>query len=253
MNDNITQEIYDKNAASWERREPNSLSDFTGRPPVFDLCGDVQGIDILDIGCGEGYCARILKDMGASQIDGLDISEEMIELAKRQDQQAGHGSRFRVGNVEELPFDDDSFDMVLGMFVYNYLHVDEMERSFSEVKRVLRPGGRFIFAVPHPAFPQIKRSLNPPFYFDFNGKGYFSSRDIRHHGEISCRDGKRLPVQMVHKLWQDYFERLGAAGFTNMPTIRELGVLPTHLELDPDFFNPVNDIPLHMAVLIDHS
>jgi len=250
MSKNITKEIYDEHAAFWERREPNSLSDFTGRPPVFDICGDVSGLDILDIGCGEGYCARILKSEGARKITGIDISPEMIELAKNQDQKSGQGNTFQIGDGQDLSLGDGMFDLVLGVFVYNYMTIDEMKRSHKEVFRVLKPGGRLVFSVPHPAFPQIKSSLTSPFFFDFNGAGYFSARNVRNHGKIFCRDGKELPVQMVHKLIADYFDSLSEAGFSSMPQIRELGVTAENLDLDPGFFGPVNDIPLHMAFSI---
>ena len=253
MTDNITKEIYDKHASSWERREPNSLSDFTGRPAVFKLCGDVSGLEILDIGCGEGYCSRALKAMGASQVEGIDISPEMIELAKQQELNNPMGINYLTGDVTCLAYDDDSFDMVLGMFVYNYLTVEETEKSFSDVYRVLKPGGTFVFAVPHPAFPRIKKDDSPPFYFDFNNAGYFSSRNQRHHGEIFCRDGKQLPVQMVHKLFEDYFNGLSSSGFTNMPIVRELGVHDSHMEIDKAFFAPVYDIPLHLAFRIEKN
>lgn len=247
MTDDVTKIIYDKHATSWERREPNSLSDFTGRPVVFDLCGDVSGLRILDLGCGEGYCARILKQMGASSIEGIDISPEMVALAKSQQTD---GLTFQVGDVQSLPFADGEFDLVVGVFVYNYLEIEEMFKSHDEVFRVLKPGGCFLFSVPHPAFPHIRRDLAPPFFFDFQGGGYFSSRNVRNHGLIFCRDGRQLPVQMVHKLFSDYFDSLSKAGFEKLPRITEMGVKPEHLELDPDFFSPVDDVPLHLAISI---
>jgi ubiquinone/menaquinone biosynthesis C-methylase UbiE len=250
MTDNITKKIYDEHASSWERKEPNSLSDFTGRPAVFDLCGDVTDLNILDIGCGEGYCARVLNAMDAKFIEGIDISPEMIERAKQQGAKNPEGINYQTGDVQELSFKDESFDLVLGMFVYNYLTIEETERSFKEVFRVLKKGGSFVFAVPHPALPQIKKELTAPFYFDFKNAGYFTSRNQRHHGEIFCRDGKQLPVQMVHKLFEDYMNGLASSGFTTIPTVRELGVLDSHIDLDKDFFTPVYDIPLHLAFRI---
>ena len=60
-----TARLYDAHAGRWRRRGPSSLSDFTGRPPVFELCGDVTGLDVLDLGSGEGYCSRELASRGA--------------------------------------------------------------------------------------------------------------------------------------------------------------------------------------------
>ena len=50
--------LYDQQSDNWVRREPLCLSDFTARPKIFAMCEPVQGLRILDIGCGEGYCAR---------------------------------------------------------------------------------------------------------------------------------------------------------------------------------------------------
>ena len=65
-----TEKVYNENAGKWLRLAPSSLSDFTGRPAVFDACGELNGRSVLDLGCGEGYCARELKRRGAGQLPG---------------------------------------------------------------------------------------------------------------------------------------------------------------------------------------
>ena len=239
-------ELYDSTAGKWSRREPNSLSDFTGRPPVFELCGDVHGKTIIDLGAGEGYCARVMASKGAESIEGIEISESMVSLA-RQQTEGDETIRYRQGTVTDLPWGDCHFDLAMGVFVYNYLDSVDTAKSFAEVFRVLRSGGEFVFSVPHPAFPFIRQSNEPPFYFDTGEHGYFSSRNQRCAGEIFCRDGKALAVQMVPKTLDDYFDALANAGFHHMPVVRELGVTDEMIELDRDFFAPVQDIPLHLA------
>jgi ubiquinone/menaquinone biosynthesis C-methylase UbiE len=248
MSKEITKNIYDKHAQSWMREKPNSMSDFTGRPPVFELCGDVTGKEIVDIGCGEGYCSRVLKKKGAKSLEGIDISPEMIKLAKNQNR--SELSNFQVGDITQMPYENSSFDLALGMFVYNYLNIDQMTQSFKEVYRILKSEGSFVFAVPHPAFPFIKNNLAPPFFFEFNNKGYFSARDSRNFGQISCIDKQTLPVQMVHKLFEDYISSLKESGFVKIPIIKELGVTKEHLSAHPEFFEPVKDLPLHLVINI---
>jgi len=245
-----TEEIYNAASDQWVRNDPQSLSDFTARPFVFDLCGDVTGHHIVDLGCGEGYCAREMLNRGASRIDGLDISEKMVAAANGAADN-NDTSDFKVGTVTDLQFEDESFDLALGVFVYNYLGVDDTARSFKEVFRVLKPGAAFVFSVPHPSFPFIHKDQEPPFFFDMQGAGYFSGRDVRNLGEIHRRDGKMLPVEMNHKLIEDYFNALGAAGFNSLPIVRELKVLKEHVEFDKDFFSPLWDKPLHMAFRIE--
>lgn len=245
-----TARLYDAHAARWRRRAPSSLSDFTGRPPVFELCGDVTGLDVLDLGCGEGYCSRELASRGARSVTGVELSAEMVELARVQEAELRQGIAYRQGDVTALVDDAASYDLAVAVFVYNYLDLEATRASFREVRRVLRPGGHFVFAVPHPAFAWVRRERAAPFFFDVGAAGYFSGRDETFEGEVHRRDGTALPVRMVHKTFADYFDALSSVGFTALPEVRELGVRPEHLELDRGFFAPVADVPLHLALRV---
>ena len=245
----LTATIYNNAAESWIRRSPVALSDYTGRPALFESCGDVTDLTIADLGCGEGYCARELVKRGAKQVDGIDISQGMIKAACI----AADGNKkmsFKVGNIKSTPFSSSNYDIAVGAFVYNYLSVEETISSFREVYRILGDGGRFIFCVPHPAFPFIHKQNERPFYFDFKGGGYFSSRDSHAIGEIWRLDGLKLPVEMHHKLLSDYFDALSAAGFNQIPVIKELGVTEALLTENYEFFSPLSDVPLHMLFSI---
>ena len=245
-----TRELYNQTAQRWQRREPNSLSDFTARPRVFDLCGEVRDLSVVDLGCGEGYCAREIASRGAAQIQGIELSQSMVDLAKSQQRPEDAVIEYRQGNVTDLPYADESFDLAMGVFVYNYLTIQQTGQSFSEVFRVLKPGAAFVFSVPHPAFPFIRADHEAPFYFDAMGNGYFSSRDQQCQGEIHCRDGSVLNVQMIPKSLEDYFSLLAGAGFSTLPQVQEYGVTQDMLELDREFFEPVADVPLHLAFRI---
>ncbi len=242
--------LYDENADRWSRNEPNSISDFTGRPAIFELCGSVAGQRVLDLGCGEGYCTREMAKRGARDVLGIDLSASMVELARKREADLAQGIEYRQGDVVRLDLPDASRDLVLGVFVFSYVDSDEMARSFAEARRVLAPGGRFVFAVPHPSLPFFREQV-PPFFFDTLGAGYFSGRDRRFEGEIGCVDGRVLPVQMVHKPLQDFFDALASAGFERMPVIRELRVLDAHLEAHPELFGPLADAPLHLAIRVE--
>jgi SAM-dependent methyltransferase len=251
MTDVPSHELYDATAAEWVRREPTSLSDFTGRPRTLELCKPVEGRRVLDLGCGEGYCARRLVGMGAAEVLGIDSSAKMIAAARAEEAREPLGIRYEVGDATRLPdLEDGTFDVVLAMFLFNYLEVEAMRRCMTEVWRVLRPGGRFVFAIPHPSLPFIRED-EPPFYFSVDQGGYFSNRDRRFPGRIWKRDGTALEVQLVHKTFEDYFTALGAAGFRALPVVLELGVTPEIEAIDPAFFGPLADVPLHAALAID--
>lgn len=249
-NHDSTQELYNRTASRWVRTEPLSLSDFTARPSVLALCEPIQGVTVLDLGCGEGYCSRELRRRGAKKVCGIDLSEGMIEAAQQQEIQEPLGIEYRVGCATNLSqFPPGAFDLVLAVFLFNYLSIDQMQQCMTEVVRVLRPGGQFVFSVPHPAFP-FMRSPEPPFYFQVEDAGYFTHRDSKFPGQIWKRDGSYLPVQLIHKTFQDYFNSLQKTGFQSMPTVIELGVTSEHIALDEKFFKPLFNYPLHVAIKV---
>ncbi len=240
-----TKQVYNDNASKWLRLAPSSLSDFTARPYVFEACGELNGRSVLDIGCGEGYCARELKRMGAGDYLGVDLSSQMIEAAKIQEEKDQYGIEYRVCNMVEFT-PDRQFDLCIAVFLFNYLRVDEMQRVISMVQNALVPQGKFIFSVPHPFFPFIRSNQTAPFYFASNGKNYFSDVNQQFEGEIWKRNGEPLHVQCVHKTFSNYFDSLREAGFHTMPEVKELTVTPEMVALDKDFFSPLLNEPLHV-------
>jgi len=240
--------LYDGTADNWTRRQPSSLSDYTARPRVLELCEPVKGKSVLDLGCGEGYCSRALGRLGA-QVLGLDVSERMIALAREAERTQSLGIRYDVADAATIDLGQDRFDLILAVFLFNYLNVAQMRQTMVSVRRALRPGGQFVFAVPHPAFA-FMRGSDAPFYFDVGDARYFAARDERFPGRIWKRDGQALDVQLVHKTLEDYFEGLRSTGFQAMPTVVELGVTREMAEIDPAFFGPLLDFPLHMAIKV---
>ena len=119
---------------------------------------------------------------------------------------------------------------------------------FAQVYDMLVPGGAFIFSVPHPMMAgKSGQKMAGGAKFGFTSDeytGYFSARDVAIPGEISTRDGKSLKVRMIHKTFEDYMGALTSAGFV-LEELKECSVTEEHLKLDPTFFGPVSDLPLH--------
>lgn len=100
------------------------------------------GSNILDIGCGTGHLAGELMQRGYTAW-GVDLSEGMVEYARE------HYNRdhFRVGDIERIPFPDNTFDAVMCLGVMEYLEKDEP--ALREMWRVLKPGGRAVITTPN--------------------------------------------------------------------------------------------------------
>jgi ubiquinone/menaquinone biosynthesis C-methylase UbiE len=101
----------------------------------------------LEIGCGTGYFSLNLMQAGVIEnLTCTDISYGMVEALNSNAQRLGLANRVRAthADAESLPFPDDSFDLVIGHAVLH--HLPDLDRAFSEFRRVLKPGGRIAFA-----------------------------------------------------------------------------------------------------------
>lgn len=103
------------------------------------------GQTITDIGCGPGYLLQaIAQELPEKELTGVDISKEMIGRARTNFRSMGSGGRveFRQGSAENLPFDDDTQDFIVSTFSLH--HWADPQHAFSEIYRVLKPGGQML-------------------------------------------------------------------------------------------------------------
>ena len=112
------------------------------------LLGDVGGKRIVEIGCGSAPCARWLAGRGAAVV-GLDLSAGMLRHARMAAARTGILVPLVQAGAESLPFADSSFDIACSAFGA-VPFVADSAAVMREVARVLRPGGRWVFAVTHP-------------------------------------------------------------------------------------------------------
>jgi SAM-dependent methyltransferase len=112
------------------------------------LLGDVTGLRVLEVGCGSAPCSRWLAAHGAHAV-ALDLSAAMLRHAAALGAATGLPVPLVQAGAERLPFGDASFDAVCSAFGA-VPFVAEPDRVMREVARVLRPGGRWVFAVNHP-------------------------------------------------------------------------------------------------------
>jgi SAM-dependent methyltransferase len=112
------------------------------------LLGEVRGKRVLEVGAGAAQCTRWLAAQGAIPV-GLDVSAAQLRHARMLDEREGARSSLVMADAQRLPFTDGSFDLACS--AYGAVpFVDDSQAVMSEVARVLRPGGRWVFAVTHP-------------------------------------------------------------------------------------------------------
>jgi SAM-dependent methyltransferase len=118
------------------------------RESAAGLLGDVAGRQVLEVGCGSAPCARWLAARGALVI-GLDLSAGMLRHAVDAARQTGICVPLVQADATRLPFADQTFDLACSAFGA-VPFVADSAAVMREVARVLRPGGRWVFAVTHP-------------------------------------------------------------------------------------------------------
>ena len=105
--------------------------------------GGTEGRRLLDFGCGQGRFSIFPAREGFERVFGVDISGDSVEVARQRAEYFGVGERteFLQGDCEDLPFDDDTFDVVIESGTLPCL---DLERALASVRRVLKPGGCFL-------------------------------------------------------------------------------------------------------------
>jgi SAM-dependent methyltransferase len=108
------------------------------------LLGDVQGLDVLELGCGTAYWSAWLQRLGARPI-GLDLTAAQLATARRMQTEHGQGFPLLEADGEAVPLQDGCVDLVLSE--YGASIWCDPQRWVAEAARVLRPGGRLVFLV----------------------------------------------------------------------------------------------------------
>ncbi len=168
------------------------------------LLGEVEGRDVLEVGCGSAPCSRWLATRGARPI-GLDLSGAMLVNAAKQGRRSSISVPLVQADASALPFCSDRFDLACSAFG-GLPFVADAGSVLNEVARVLRPGGSFVFSVTHP-FHWVFPDDCDPAHLQVTGS-YF---DRRPYLEFDAQ-GQPMYVEH-HRTIGDWVGLLRAAGF----------------------------------------
>jgi SAM-dependent methyltransferase len=192
---------YDQIADFYEQRSGKTVSD-PGTAALLDLAGDVSGLRVLEVACGQGRVARELARRGAA-VTGLDISAEL--LAKARAYQAAEPL-----GISYLQADATASGLLKGrvfdIVVCNYglTDIDDLIGLLVNVARLLRQGGAFVFSLLHPCFPgwdSDAPSSWPP------GEGYYQEG-----WWLASNTGYRGKVGSSHRMISTYLNSLTRYG-----------------------------------------
>jgi len=226
---------YDPIAEQYKRSKQQPWRTHIEAFTLMDLIGDPTGQAVLDVACGEGFYTRMVRQRGAATVTGVDLSDGMIDLARKQEEQHRQGIDYHVGDARQLPF-EEKYDLVVAAYLLNYAqNRDELRAMCNGIANCLKPGGRFVSVNSNPA-------LNFPTAPTYRKYG-FETRAI---GE--WREG--TPIRWTFHLEDGSFEienyyldvslheqAFRSAGFRecrwHRPTLSPRGEVPG----DPDFWS----------------
>ncbi|MEC3974185.1 class I SAM-dependent methyltransferase [Amycolatopsis sp. H20-H5] len=230
---------YDSLAEGYTAENETSLMNaYYERPATLALAGDVTGRRILDAGCGSGPLFAALRDGGAT-VSGFDGSAGMLEQARRR---LGVDADLRVADLAgPLPYPDNAFDDVIASLVLHYLQ--DWGPTLTELRRVLKTGGRLIVSVDHPFLINLlQRQAGPrPDYFETDNRI-----------EEWTMGGQTARLSFWNRPLHAMTDAFTAAGF-RISVISEPHPVPAASEVFPDDFPILDTFPSYLFFLLHNG
>ena len=206
--ENRSRPAYDHIAhwyADWVRER--SWAYPTIAPHLPAVLGECDGLNFIDVACGEGIFSRFLSSRGAT-VTGIDLSSELIAIAVERSDAA---SRFLVGDAQRLDgVAENEFDGAICMMAL--MDIPDIRAVYDAVARVVRPDGLFVIGITHPCFepPRADWDVRP------SGASVRRIREYLHEGfwRSTNEAGVRGKVGAWHRTLSTYLNEARQAGWT---------------------------------------
>lgn len=138
---------YDSLVRAYQRSKLLPFRAYSEIPNHLELLGDLRGRNVLDLACGEGFYTRLIRQSGAARVVGVDLSPEMIALARQQEQDRPSGIEYLAAAAEAIP-DLGTFDIVSAAYLLNCApDWPTLTGMTSAIARSLVPGGRLVATI----------------------------------------------------------------------------------------------------------
>jgi len=206
---------------------PRSVKGLDGAPEwasLRALLPPLEGRSVVDLGCGFGWFCRWARGQGASDVLGVDVSENMLERARRETHDPA--VRYQRADLEDIALPATSCDLVYSSLAFHY--VVELGRLLKVAHAALRPGGRLVFSAEHPL---LTAPSHPGWVTGADGRAAWPVDDYLVEGP-RVTNWFAPGVVKQHRTIGTYVRLLRQAGFT-LTHLEEWGPSDAQVEADP--------------------
>jgi len=224
----MTQNIYDDpqffQGYSQMARSIGGLDAAPEWPALKAMLPPMQGLKVVDLGCGYGWFCRWASEQGADSVLGLDVSEKMLEQARKTT--SASNIRYERADLEQLDLPAATFDLAYSSLALHY--IKDLPGLFTHLYAALKPGSHFVFSIEHPIFMAPR---NPGWIIDAEGRKSWPVDGYQLEGERVTNwlaDG----VIKQHRTIGTLFNSLIAAGF-NIRHVNEWGPSDAEVTAQP--------------------
>ncbi|MFT7484449.1 MAG: hypothetical protein ACI9F9_000289 [Candidatus Paceibacteria bacterium] len=226
---------WDMKAADWDEQvgeEGDMNRRLNSDPVLWRFAGEVDGLDVLDAGCGTGYLSRELTRRGA-RVVGVDFSPEMIAIAQTRATEQGLAIDHRVGDCSHLFIGEGpqagSFDLAFSNYVL--MDLADLNGNIRSLFQALRPGGMAVLVFSHPCFPQGETTLASDDPRDPSVRYHWSHNYFEPRAFLEPAWGRfDSAFPSYHRPLSSYFAAFRAAGF-EVTDLEEPRLLPERFHL----------------------
>ena len=231
----MPQNIYDNpdffEGYSQFRRSHEGLAGAPKWPVLRDMLPSLEGLRVLDLGCGFGAFARWAREMGAASVLGLDLSSKMLDRAQAQTQDPN--ITYRLADIEHLEIPNVSFDLVYSSLALHY--IENFGAVCDAAQRILVPGGHFVFSVEHPIYTAPR---HPEWFTDSTGSKAWALNDYFREG-TRVTDWITSGVVKQHRTISSYLNSLFDHGF-KLTHFKEWGPSQEQIAAEPDWADEIH-------------